>query len=169
MPLPSSACTLTTLCASWTPSPLFLVVNFADFIKSFAPRIPQKICRRKMRLANEKSSEIRQRQQQILRPAPVVTVPRLLNHHQHRRRLHDLLDLVSFYGLRRFAPHNLFKGKKRTFSLWTYKLHTLGDYVRTIRALGTTDSYSTQTVRLEKSLNVENILSDQRVSSNIGE
>jgi len=31
-------------------------------------------------------------------------------------------------------------------NLFTYKLHALGDYVRTIRAFGTTDSYSTQIV-----------------------
>lgn len=40
------------------------------------------------------------------------------------------------------------KGAKiKLFNLQTYKLHALGDYVRTIRRFGTTDSYSTQTVR----------------------
>ncbi|KAF7973003.1 hypothetical protein HWV62_16378 [Athelia sp. TMB] len=34
---------------------------------------------------------------------------------------------------------------KKCFNLWTYKIHALGDYVQTIRRLGTTDSYSTQT------------------------
>lgn len=33
------------------------------------------------------------------------------------------------------------------FNLMTYKLHALGDYVSTIIQFGTTDSYSTQTVR----------------------
>ena len=33
------------------------------------------------------------------------------------------------------------------FNLSTYKLHSLGDYAETIRQRGTTDSYSTQTVR----------------------
>jgi hypothetical protein len=33
-----------------------------------------------------------------------------------------------------------------TFNLLTYKLHALGDYVKTIRLFGTTDSYSTQIV-----------------------
>jgi hypothetical protein len=39
------------------------------------------------------------------------------------------------------------KKKRRTLNLSTYKVHALGDYVRTIRMFGTTDSYSTQTVR----------------------
>ena len=38
-------------------------------------------------------------------------------------------------------------GKVR-FNLSTYKLHALGDYANTIRRRGTTDSYSTQMVRL---------------------
>lgn len=36
--------------------------------------------------------------------------------------------------------------KKVPFNLIMYKLHALGDYVRTIRCFGTTDSYSTQSV-----------------------
>jgi hypothetical protein len=36
--------------------------------------------------------------------------------------------------------------KVQILNLFTYKLHALGDYVRTIRAFGTTDSYSTQIV-----------------------
>jgi hypothetical protein len=36
--------------------------------------------------------------------------------------------------------------KKKTLNLFTYKFHALGDYVRTIRHFGTTDSYSTQIV-----------------------
>jgi hypothetical protein len=36
--------------------------------------------------------------------------------------------------------------KKKRLNLSTYKAHSLGDYVRTIRMFGTTDSYSTQTV-----------------------
>jgi hypothetical protein len=39
------------------------------------------------------------------------------------------------------------KPKRKTFNLFTYKLHALGDYARTIRLFGTTDSYSTQIVR----------------------
>ena len=38
--------------------------------------------------------------------------------------------------------------KKKTFNLNTYKLHALGDYTTTIRRYGTTDSYSTETVRI---------------------
>lgn len=37
--------------------------------------------------------------------------------------------------------------KQKLFNLLTYKLHSLGDYVRAIRWFGTTDSYSTQPVR----------------------
>lgn len=47
------------------------------------------------------------------------------------------------------------KAKKKTssrakvrFNLSTYKLHALGDYANTIRRRGTTDSYSTQMVRV---------------------
>ncbi|KAJ7144084.1 hypothetical protein C8R44DRAFT_554545, partial [Mycena epipterygia] len=35
----------------------------------------------------------------------------------------------------------------KMFNLFTYKVHALGDYIRRIRFFGTTDSYSTQTVR----------------------
>lgn len=40
--------------------------------------------------------------------------------------------------------------KKVLFNLIMYKLHALGDYVRTIRMFGTTDSYSTQPVSLSE-------------------
>jgi hypothetical protein len=36
--------------------------------------------------------------------------------------------------------------RKKTLNLETYKLHAMGDYVNTIRAYGTVDSYSTQSV-----------------------
>lgn len=36
--------------------------------------------------------------------------------------------------------------KKRLLNLNTYKFHSLGDYVRTIRLFGSTDGYSTLTV-----------------------
>jgi hypothetical protein len=36
--------------------------------------------------------------------------------------------------------------KQKLYNLFTYKIHALGDYVRTIRWFGTTDSYSTQIV-----------------------
>lgn len=39
------------------------------------------------------------------------------------------------------------KQKKKLLDLSTYKVHSLGDYPQTIRTYGTTDSYSTQTVR----------------------
>ena len=36
--------------------------------------------------------------------------------------------------------------KRKIFNLNTYKNHSLGDYVQTIRMYGTTDSYSTEPV-----------------------
>ena len=36
----------------------------------------------------------------------------------------------------------------RTFNFSCYKPHSLGDYAKTIRLLGTSDGYSTQTVRI---------------------
>jgi len=38
-------------------------------------------------------------------------------------------------------------GVRKLFNLCTYKLHALGDYVKTIRLFGMSDSYSTQVVR----------------------
>lgn len=38
------------------------------------------------------------------------------------------------------------KRLKKSLNLHTYKYHSLGDYVETIRRYGTTDSYSSQTV-----------------------
>ena len=45
------------------------------------------------------------------------------------------------------APANSVR-KPKGFKLNTYKFHSLGDYVETIRMLGTTDSYSTEPVSL---------------------
>ena len=39
--------------------------------------------------------------------------------------------------------------RSKTFNLLTSKLHTLGDYIETIKMFGTTDSYSTQIVRFK--------------------
>jgi hypothetical protein len=38
--------------------------------------------------------------------------------------------------------------KPRQLNLKTYKYHSLGDYVETVRRFGTTDSYSTQRVSI---------------------
>jgi len=38
--------------------------------------------------------------------------------------------------------------KTKKFNLSTYKLHALGDYVKTIHLFGTTDSYTTQVVSI---------------------
>jgi hypothetical protein len=43
------------------------------------------------------------------------------------------------------------KTKVKTLNLLVYKLHALGDYARTIRLFGTTDSYSTQIVSIDPS------------------
>lgn len=40
------------------------------------------------------------------------------------------------------------KERLKKFNMQTYKVHALGDYPRTIHWMGTTDSYSTQIVRL---------------------
>jgi hypothetical protein len=44
------------------------------------------------------------------------------------------------------APSAGTTGKKKLFNLILIKLHALGDYVKTIKTFGTTDSYSTQPV-----------------------
>jgi hypothetical protein len=36
--------------------------------------------------------------------------------------------------------------RRKPFKLWTYKIHSLGDYVKMIRTYSTTDSYSTELV-----------------------
>lgn len=41
------------------------------------------------------------------------------------------------------------KPKQKTLNLSTYKFHALGDYPSTIRQYGTTDSYTTQIVRIQ--------------------
>ena len=47
------------------------------------------------------------------------------------------------------AASSIGEKRPKTFNLATYKLHALGDYVKTIKLFGTTDSYSTQIVRLK--------------------
>lgn len=44
------------------------------------------------------------------------------------------------------APATPAGSKKKLFNLILIKLHALGDYVKTIKTFGTTDSYSTQPV-----------------------
>ena len=77
----------------------------------------------------------------------------------------DTKELPKETGAReRRAVKNKTKGKtsrprgqksssgKVRFNLFTYKLHALGDYANTIRRRGTTDSYSTQMVRISQSM-----------------
>jgi hypothetical protein len=44
------------------------------------------------------------------------------------------------------VPNGAGGKRRKTFNLTTFKLHSLGDYVDTIKMFGTTDSYSTQIV-----------------------
>jgi len=45
------------------------------------------------------------------------------------------------------TPPSTSTRKPKTLNIFTYKFHALGDYVRTIRLFGGTDSFSTQLVR----------------------
>lgn len=62
-----------------------------------------------------------------------------------RRRTRKTADLT---------PATKLSKKRLPFNLIMYKLHALGDYVRTIRMFGTTDSYSTQPVSSLKPVNI---------------
>lgn len=53
----------------------------------------------------------------------------------------DTVELPSETGAKKGASSS-----KKKLNLNTYKFHSLGDYVATIRLFGTTDSYSTQVV-----------------------
>src|SRR5258705_359905 len=46
------------------------------------------------------------------------------------------------------VPPSTSTRRPKTLNIFTYKFHALGDYVRTIRLFGGTDSFSTQLVRL---------------------
>jgi hypothetical protein len=58
--------------------------------------------------------------------------------------------------------------RQKKFNLTTYKFHAMGDYVRTIRLFGTTDSFTTQivsticihTIYLKLNLSRENLLTE---------
>lgn len=45
--------------------------------------------------------------------------------------------------------------RPKTFNLQTYKFHSLGDYVKTIRRYGTCDSYSTEIVGIRFNLHLQ--------------
>jgi hypothetical protein len=59
-----------------------------------------------------------------------------------RRRRHQNADANGKINSTRDEP------LQKKFNLQTYKYHALGDYVKTIRQFGTTDSYSTTTVSI---------------------
>ena len=58
---------------------------------------------------------------------------------RYRRQRHKF-ESQSESGMGASGP------QPKSFNLFTYKLHALGDYVQSIRAFGTTDSYTTQIV-----------------------
>jgi hypothetical protein len=62
-----------------------------------------------------------------------------------QRRQEKSATNVASESRRPAAPNNNAR-KQKKLNLGTYKFHTLGDYVDTIRRFGTTDSYSTQPV-----------------------
>ncbi|KAF8228056.1 hypothetical protein L208DRAFT_1145210, partial [Tricholoma matsutake] len=80
------------------------------------------------------------------------------DHHKHKRASKkasssggsghsapQVVEGTTLPGPEPAAKSNI-KPKAKLFSLFTYKLHALGDYVQTIWLFGTTDSYSTQIV-----------------------
>ena len=48
--------------------------------------------------------------------------------------------------------------RHKTFNLWTYKFHSLRDYVSTIKQYGTTDSYTTAIVSFCRSHVLKGVL-----------
>jgi hypothetical protein len=54
--------------------------------------------------------------------------------------------LTSHPGLVATTSPNVRGPRQKKFNLRTYKYHSLGDYPKTIRQFGTTDSYSTEPV-----------------------
>ncbi|KAG5634841.1 hypothetical protein H0H81_000543 [Sphagnurus paluster] len=60
------------------------------------------------------------------------------------------------------VPEKQLRRKKKTLNLNMYKWHALGDYPRTIRMFGTTDSYSTQVVSRQIAKHVHRIENARR-------
>ena len=65
---------------------------------------------------------------------------------QFRDRTSDEFDTVELPSKTGTEKKGGSSSKKKKLNLNTYKFHSLGDYVTTIRLFGTTDSYSTQLV-----------------------
>lgn len=63
---------------------------------------------------------------------------------QFRDKTSDAFHTVELPG--EAAKKRGARSSKKKLNLNTYKFHSLGDYVATIRLFGTTDSYSTQVV-----------------------
>ena len=63
---------------------------------------------------------------------------------QFRDRTSDEFNTVELPG--EASAKKRTSSSKKKLNLNTYKFHSLGDYVATIRLFGTTDSYSTQVV-----------------------
>lgn len=69
---------------------------------------------------------------------------RLMRH--FRDKTSDEFDTLELPGETSTKKRGASSSKKKKLNLNTYKFHSLGDYVATIRLFGTTDSYSTQVV-----------------------
>jgi hypothetical protein len=74
---------------------------------------------------------------------PTRELKREAEHRQRRQR-----QSQSRAGTTTQGSSQIVSRQSKTFNLQTYKLHALGDYVATIRQYGTTDSYSTQMVKI---------------------
>ena len=68
-----------------------------------------------------------------------------------RREIHQVTAKPdgrdSVIPQKRKSLHKTVTRREVNFSLNTYKLHALGDYASFVRKFGTTDSYTTQTVK----------------------
>lgn len=108
--------------------------------------LPGETSRRARRLKKKKDKS---RETSVIEPSqasesstvPPTPIPNPIQPPDHQASLQALEDTqVPAPPLPKLVP------KIKILSLCTYKLHALGDYVRTIRLFGTTDSYSTQIV-----------------------
>ena len=70
-----------------------------------------------------------------------------LDRERAARQRHQVANPVTS-GRVVLAPAATMSRKSKAFNLNTYKLHALGDYVYTIRSLGSAVSYSSELVRL---------------------
>lgn len=69
-----------------------------------------------------------------------------------RRRRERKQQSTTSTGLASTQDHEAKQRQPKEFRLQTYKVHALGDYVATIKRYGTTDSYTSEIVRLHACL-----------------